>query len=65
MTSGGPAMKPPQLASDLEKVPMTRSGRTPVAAAVPAPCRAHHAQGVRLVDQQPGAVVVAQGLDLG
>ena len=35
---GGPAMNPPQLASDLEKVPMTRSARTPVAAEVPAPC---------------------------
>src|SRR4051812_32167002 len=39
MTSAGPAMNPPQLASDLEKVPMRRSTRssTPKSSAVPAP----------------------------
>ena len=39
MTSAGPAMKPPQEASDLENVPMRRSTRssTPSSSAVPAP----------------------------
>ena len=58
-------MNPPQLANDLEKVPMTRSAWTPVAAAVPAPLRADHSQRVGLVDQQPGVVLLADGLDLG
>ena len=39
MTSAGPARKPPQLASDLEKVPMRRSARssTPSSSRAPAP----------------------------
>ena len=39
MTSAGPAMKPPQEASDFEKVPMRRSTRssTPSSSAAPAP----------------------------
>ena len=39
MTSAGPAMKPPQLASDFENVPMRRSTRssTPKCSVAPAP----------------------------
>ena len=39
ITSAGPAMKPPQLASDFEKVPMRRStwSSTPKSSQAPAP----------------------------
>ena len=62
ITSAGPAMKPPQLASDFENVPMRRSTRssTPSSSQAPAPARAEHADAVRLVHHQPRAVLRAE-----
>ena len=62
MTSCGPAMKPPQVASDLENVPMRRSTSVLDAEqlARPGAARAEHAGRVRLVDHQPRAVRLAE-----
>ena len=62
MTSCGPAMKPPQVASDLENVPIRRStsASTPKQLAGAGAARAEHAGAVRLVDHQPRAVRLAE-----
>jgi hypothetical protein len=62
MTSCEPAMKPPQLASDFENVPIRRStsASTPKSSLVPAPRAPSTPGGVRLVDHQPRAVRLAQ-----
>ena len=65
MTSAGPAMKPPQLASDFENVPMRRSTRssTPSSSAGARAARAEHAGAVRLVDHEPRAEALAEVAD--
>ena len=66
MTSSGPAMKPPQEASDSEKVPIRRSTRLdPEQLRCAGAARAEHAGAVGLVDHQPGAEALAQLGDLG
>ena len=66
MTSAGPAMKPPQEASDFENVPIRRSTRssTPSSSRGARAARAEHAGAVRLVDHQPRAVALAEVADL-
>ena len=51
-------MKPPQLASDFEKVPIRRStlSSTPCSSQAPGAARAEHAHAVGLVHHQAGAV---------
>ena len=67
ITSAGPAITPPQEASDLENVAIRRSTRssTPSSSHVPAPRAPEHAERVGLVDHQPGAEARAQIGDLG
>ena len=62
ITSAGPAMKPPQEASDLENVPMRRSTclRHAVGLARARAGGPQHADAVGLVDHQPGAVFAAE-----
>ena len=66
ITSAGPATKPPQEASDLEKVPMRRSTRSLDAEQLggAGAARAEHAGAVGLVDHQARAVALAQLADL-
>ena len=66
-TSAGPAITPPQEASDLEKVAMRRSTRssTPSSSQVPAPRAPSTPERVGLVDHQPRPVAGAQVADLG
>ena len=60
-------MKPPQLASDFEKVPIRRStsSSTPKSSRGARAARAQHADAVGLVDHQPRAVGAAELGDAG
>ena len=66
ITSCGPAMKPPQDASDLLNVPIRRStsASTPKSSEAPAPRAPSTPAAVRLVDHQARAVGLAQLDDL-
>ena len=58
-------MNPPSEANDLLKVPITTStwSSTPKYSAVPRPFRAQHPEAVRVVDHDPGAVLLGQSAD--
>ena len=58
-------MNPPHEASDLEKVPITRSGCDPLGRRRTGALRPEHPEGVGLVHEQAGPGLGADGGDLG